>query len=450
VTGQSRTRRGQSKHASRSRASRPWAAGALFAAIALAGGVSAALTPRQVVPYLAPGFVHERLADLRPTGGFSVGLAVHGDTVYFGDKHTGQIRIYREGELLPEPLIDFDVSYLNERGLLGIELHPGFPEKPYLFAFYSMSKVEGSDEADPPPSSIPGNRLVRLTLDGDSVTEVLELARYDASLRGFHQAGMLGFDASGYLWLSLGDGLRHSATPPAPLDLRSPLGKMLRFDVDNPQPPLAYGIPPDNPFVAAEDPDTLREIYSYGHRNHFNFTFHPLHGTVYSTENGNVIEDEINVIVKGGNYGWPRVEGPADTEAELEYAAQEPDYRDPVWSSGDGTVCPVGLIVATGQLGLDRHLIWGECNSPQRLWAVPLSGENDTVLGSEPMLLLSGQGRPLDLAWAPDGSLLLTDQHGLSRISLEAPPVPAVEGAGLLFISVLLAAASGLRGKGRP
>ncbi|MBK8098134.1 MAG: PQQ-dependent sugar dehydrogenase [Planctomycetes bacterium] len=104
-------------------------------------------------------------------------------------------------------------------------------------------------------------------------------------------------------------------------------GEILRFTLPN------GAIPTDTPFPGSP-------IWSYGHRNHFGLTVHPITGDLFETENGNLLYDELNRIVRGGNYGWPTVEGPETTP--------NPAFVDPVAVYQTPTPDPTGTCFYTG------------------------------------------------------------------------------------------------------
>ena len=122
-----------------------------------------------------------------------------------------------------------------------------------------------------------------------------------------HNGGMIAFGPDGFLYVGMGDG--GSANDPGnrAQDLTQLLAKILRIDVDHPAPGAAYSSPPDNPF--AHSPPRRAEIYAYGLRNPWRFSFDRLTGALYAGDVGQGAREEVDVVTLGGNYGWRVREG---------------------------------------------------------------------------------------------------------------------------------------------
>lgn len=200
----------------------------------------------------------------------------------------GRIRLIEEGRLVQAPYAELDVLHTGEGGLMGLALHPGFPDEPYLYAMHTYR--EGGR---------PANRVVRLRHRGDTGTLESVIINKIPGQR-VHNGGRIGFGPDGMLYVTTGDVWDAEQAQ----DRESLAGKILRLTPDG-------DIPPDNPFEASP-------VYSYGHRNPQGLAWHPQIGTLFSSEHGPSGEfglrgrDIINVIRKGGNFGWPRVVGKAE------------------------------------------------------------------------------------------------------------------------------------------
>jgi glucose/arabinose dehydrogenase len=221
-----------------------------------------------------------------------------------------------EGNRLPEPLLDLrskmvelDLDY-DERGLLGVALHPNFAENGRFYLYYSAPLRAGA----------PGNwnhtgHLSEFTISADNPNRAdLDSERIILQIdqpQPNHNGGQVAFGPDGMLYLGQGDGGNWADVgighPPEGNGqaLNTLLGKIIRIDVDSAFP---YSIPADNPFVGQEG--VLPEIYAYGFRNPFRFSFdaggdHSL----YVGEVGQDFMEEIDKVVSGGNYGWPVREG---------------------------------------------------------------------------------------------------------------------------------------------
>lgn len=191
----------------------------------------------------------------------------------------------------------------NEEGLLGIAFHPEFSENRYLFLHYSATN---------PPGSVENQRGVisrfqmdedRRTVDRQSEKVILEVDQF----QGNHNGGMLEFGPDGYLYLSFGDGGGAGDPRKNAQNLSVLLGKILRIDVDREEDDHPYSIPDDNPFIDRDD--ARREIFAYGLRNVWRFSFDPENGALWAGDVCQNAWEKIYLIGKGENFGWPYVEG---------------------------------------------------------------------------------------------------------------------------------------------
>ncbi len=193
-----------------------------------------------------------------------------------------------------EDQVLFDES---ELGLLGLAFHPDYKNNGLFYVNYiadgplrnviSQFSVSGED-----PN----------VADAESEVILLEIEQPHA----FHNGGQLVFGPNDYLHISLGDG-GHDSEDNAQ-DLTNLFGSILRIDVDNPQGGDNYGIPSDNPFFGNSS-DFREEIYAYGLRNPWRISFDPVTGDLWAGDVGDASREEIDIIQKGKNYGWPIMEG---------------------------------------------------------------------------------------------------------------------------------------------
>ena len=189
----------------------------------------------------------------------------------------------------------------NEEGLLGLAFHPDYTENGYFYVYYTASNPRRSVISRFTTSSDDPNRA-----DPSSELKILEVPQPFSN----HNGGMIEFGSDGYLYIGLGDGgsggdPQRNGQNPSIL-----LGSILRIDVDNPSDSgnLNYAIPPDNPF--ASSPGNERpEIYAYGLRNPWRFSFDRDTGDLWVGDVGQNKWEEIDVVVSGGNYGWNILEG---------------------------------------------------------------------------------------------------------------------------------------------
>jgi glucose/arabinose dehydrogenase len=215
--------------------------------------------------------------------------------------------IEADGTLADEPFLDLrermrsvDPSY-DERGLLGLALHPSYAESGLFYVFYTAPLRESApDDWD---STIHVSEFSRSpenpdVADPNSERILIELdhPRYN------HNGGGLAFGPDGYLYISFGDGGIGGDPNGWVQSLDFMFGKLLRIDVDFGEP---YGIPPDNPFVGSGG---LEEIYALGFRHPWRFSFDEEYGLILG-DVGAQYWEEIDIVEAGGNYGWPIREG---------------------------------------------------------------------------------------------------------------------------------------------
>ncbi len=182
----------------------------------------------------------------------------------------------------------------NEMGLLGLAFHPRYAENGLFFVNYTDSQgtVIASFEAT-------GNEA-----DQNSREEILS---FNQPYRN-HNGGHLEFGPDGYLYIATGDGGSGGDPQGHAQNRQTYHGNILRIDIDARGPLGNYIIPPDNPF-AGNDDGYLEEIYAYGLRNPWRFSFDPETGDLWAGDVGQSDVEEINIIEKGKNYGWNIMEG---------------------------------------------------------------------------------------------------------------------------------------------
>lgn len=186
----------------------------------------------------------------------------------------------------------------NEQGLLGFAFHPQYKKTGEFFLFYTLKKdktinvvsrfkvkKDNPDEADPASEEV-----------------LLQVKRPFWN----HDGGTICFGPDGYLYIVLGDGGKADDPMKLGQNLTTLLAKVLRIDVDRKDPGKPYGIPKDNPFVNQKD--ALPEIWAYGIRNFWRMSFDRKTGQLWAGEVGQNLYEEINLIEKGGNYGWSKRE----------------------------------------------------------------------------------------------------------------------------------------------
>ena len=266
---------------------------------------------------------------------------------------TGLVLLFRDEEVKPTPFLDLTsvISQISpaftgapqglnpgydERGLLGLAFHPGFGDRksPGFRTLYTLHNVPIGRRADFPEPPFPNAAVVpncqeviaewKVEVDDQDVVNPAsyrEVLRFDRPEFN-HNGGTLAFGPDGYLYAAFGDGGNandvgpgHNPVTGNAQDLTTILGKMIRIDPldpvltanrvgaasDNGQ----YRIPRDNPFFTLQG--GVREVYAYGFRNPFRFSFNG--GRLVLADVGQNNIEEVDVVTKGGNYGWNKQEG---------------------------------------------------------------------------------------------------------------------------------------------
>ncbi|HEX7151211.1 MAG TPA: PQQ-dependent sugar dehydrogenase [Thermoanaerobaculia bacterium] len=229
-----------------------------------------------------------------------VAITHAGDTRLFITLQEGRVVIHDGTQLLPTPFLDVRslVSTGGERGLLSIAFHPRYRDNGYFYVNYT--DVNGhtvvarySRSASDPNRADPGSAFVILRVNQPFAN---------------HNGGQMHFGPDGYLYIGMGDGGSGGDPGNRAQNLGDLLGKMLRLDVDSGSP---YAIPPSNPFVNRGG--ARGEIWSYGLRNPWRFSFDRETGDLWIADVGQQQIEEINfqpaTSTGGENYGWRRMEG---------------------------------------------------------------------------------------------------------------------------------------------
>jgi glucose/arabinose dehydrogenase len=238
------------------------------------------------------------------------------------DLASGDKMVFADLSALLVPLGIGGPGTFDERGLLGVAFHPDYATNGLLYT-YTSEPVDGeADFSTMPPLTDPNHQSVirewqvpnptdpASAVDPSSVREILRLDQPQFN----HNAGALNFGPDGMLYISLGDGggrddegVGHGTSGNAQ-DPSNPLGAILRIDPTGSNSAHGqYGIPADNPFVGQLG--FVDEIFAYGFRNPFRFSFDMERGDLYVGDVGQDDLEEVDVVVAGGNYGWNIKEG---------------------------------------------------------------------------------------------------------------------------------------------
>jgi len=262
----------------------------ILALFAVASAVSAAAAPPQIALQTVVSGLRSPLDIETPRDGTGR---------LFVLEQGGTIRIIQNGILLGAPFLNVTsiIESGGEKGLLGLAFHPAYAQNGRFFIDYTR-RVSGQLQtviAEYHVSSTDPNKA-----DPSSGTEVLVQDQpFDN-----HNGGQLAFGSDKMLYIAFGDGGSSGDPFGNGQDLGTLLGKILRIDIDSGSP---YVIPPDNPFV--NNPDAKGEIWAYGFRNPWKFSFDRGSGRLYVGDVGQDKFEEVDIVNKGGNYGWNVMEG---------------------------------------------------------------------------------------------------------------------------------------------
>lgn len=268
---------------------------------------------------LSPAQTHEEIETI------SENLEVPWDMVFLPNnsmlisERPGRVQLISNGSITQIANIQ-DVKTTGESGLHGIAIDPDFEKNQFVYLYYTYSS-DGSNTL---------NKVNRYKLENSNLTfDRVIVDKIPGAI--FHDGGRIRFGPDNLLYITTGD----AREPSLAQDKNSLAGKILRVTRDG-------GIPSDNPFVAKApqgkstgDP----RVYSYGHRNPQGIVWDDS-GQLWATEHGNSTHDEVNKITKGGNYGWPTIQG---TETR-------PGMITPVIESGSGTWAPASIALLNGKM----------------------------------------------------------------------------------------------------
>jgi glucose/arabinose dehydrogenase len=314
----------------------------------------------------------------------------------------------RQGKLLAQPVDGVPKVFAEgQGGLLDVVPHPNFTSNRLLYLSYSKPDASGKQAT---------TAVVRGRFEKDTLTNIEQIFEAKTQGRG-HYGSRIAFDRNGFLFISVGD---RQAPPEGNLaahpaqDLTNHHGRTIRLHDDG-------RVPADNPFVGRAD--ARPEIWSYGHRNPQGLAIHPETGDIWANEHGPQGGDELNLIRKGLNYGWPVVGFGVNyrTGAAIHQGTHREGMEQPVhiWVPSIGIS---GLMIYTG----DRFPEWrGNLfvggMAGQKLVRLAMDGQR--VKNEE--ALLQDMGRVRDIRQSPDGYIYVAfeDRDGKPTSVVRLEPV---------------------------
>ncbi len=277
------------------------------------------------------------------------------------------------------PFLDFSSRSMEakdgafEEGLLGLAFHPKFAQNGKLYVYYSQQDPKRSiiSELTVDPKNTGANPPYKERI-------LLEVPQPFWN----HNSGNLLFGPDGFLYIAFGDGGKRDDATRAAQNPFMLLGKILRIDVDRTQGSRPYGIPTDNPFVGK--PGTREEIYALGLRNPWGLSF-DAEGGFWCADVGQDIWEEIDLIEKGGNYGWSFREGASPFPLRTDAPPADAKFIDPVYEYNHALgISITGGFVYRGEAlpKLKSAYIYGDW-ATGRIWALRYDKAGKKVISND-------------------------------------------------------------------
>ncbi len=292
-----------------------------------------------------------------------------GDGKIFFTEKVGKLRVVDNGTLVNNSVADFRVADISDAGLLGITTHPDFVKNHFIYVYYTYQEGDKL-----------WNKILRITESNDKIADAQVILDKIPGAE-FDDGGVIKFGPDKKLYIGTGDATDQNAAQ----DLTSLAGKILRLNDDG-------SIPSDNPIPNSP-------IYSLGHRNPQGLTWDD-QGNLYETEEGPTKNDEINLIEKDKNYGWPNQE----CSGSAEYQSALNCYNVSTQPSGIA-------YYGSGKLDFKNSLILATLRG-NILYQLPISNGNIT----SQKIILDGLGRIREVGVGPDDYLYIltgnTDGQG--------------------------------------
>ncbi|HPF41258.1 MAG TPA: PQQ-dependent sugar dehydrogenase [Phycisphaerae bacterium] len=308
-----------------------------------------------------------------------VAIAFAPDGRLFVGERSGGIRIVDRGRVLTDSFADIQVHDFFESGLLGLAVSPNFERDGFVYAFATVTPEE--------------QEIVRYRYDGRVGVDRTVIKRSLPTGGAFHNGGGMAFGPDGMLYFSIGDNTQRDNAQ----SLNTLAGKISRITPDG-------DTPSDNPFTTPTG--APQAIWAMGFRNPFRFCFAP-DGRLFSIDVGSdgfFRREEINLVARGANHGWPIVEGFSGD------ATSADAFTDPIYTYHEEGSAPCGIVCYSGEnfpaeyAGNLFHVEY----TLERIYRVTLNGDN--VVSHE--LFVDAQGGPVDLTQGPDGALYYCELIG--------------------------------------
>jgi glucose/arabinose dehydrogenase len=318
----------------------------------------------------------------------------------------GGLRWLIDGKLDPEPIQGLPTVFIRE-GLLDLALHPDYAENGWIYLTFAHTNQDPKDRESSGMTKVVRGRVKgHQWVDTETIFQVAD----DITIyNGTRWGSRFFFDKEGYLYFTIGDMGKADQCQ----DLSRANGKIFRVHADG-------SIPEDNPFV--DVPDALPAIYAYGTRNTQGLAQHPDTGAIWMTDHGPMGGDELNILGKGNNYGWPTITYGVNYDGTTvsDHIDQEGMEQPIIQWTPSIAACPATFVTSPLFPKWTNNLLVGALVHEEIRRIVV---HDDHVLSQD--VIFKGYGRIRDLKFAPDGALyvLLNRPHEVLRIrpSKDAP-----------------------------
>ena len=307
-------------------------------------------------------------------------VAVAGDGRMFVTERPGTISVFESTAPLAKRTASAQVSgvrAMGEAGLLGLALDPDFAKNQFFYV--CASRIDQGEWR---------NEVLRYRASADALTVDTTILRGGIVASGLHDACRMRFGPDGKLWIATGDG----GLPARAQDAQSLNGKVLRINADG-------SVPSDNPTFKGQS--TPSAVYALGLRNPGGLAFQPTTGACFVVDAGDQMQDEIDEVSAGANFGWPAVVGPVGSSR---------GFADPAWSSGAPSLAVAGADFLSGpQWGTWNGALLVATLKEQDLRRFSLEDVHAT---QREILLDQKYGRLRAVTSTPDGTLLISTSNG--------------------------------------
>lgn len=341
------------------------------------------------------------------------------------EQTTGKIKVVINGVVQATLALDLPVAGGLEPGLLSIVKHPDFPQTPYIYVYYTRSTADGGPRI--------ANRIARFTWNGSTLDAGSEFPVHELpSQNSSHHGGIIDFGLDGTMFAIIGDQHADEVTTNFPSGGPREIGCVVRFNQDG-------SVPADNPFTT----NGWRYIYAYGMRNSFGIAVDPQTGFLWQSENGEPLEEEVNLVRPGMNGGWQDVFGiVAGTPPGL-FNVPGSFYANPKFEF-KVTAAPTSVTFLTSPvLGAGRwHNMFvaeGNFSGNHRIFEFKLNEARDGLTFTAPALqdnignsyaemqtivFAENFGIITDVEIGPDGFMYVVDRNAGGRVSRIRPNHP--------------------------